>query len=146
MRRNLNIETITKELVERIANNSEVLEFFKKSETIEEFGIKYFQNNLVCGYDLSSTGCKDFISVLVDEYEGNRHVTDQSISMTYKVQIIVSHEDKSLLDRLSMLIGDIVTEAYPNRGGYCNCSTMIDMGNNYARIINFTLFSTRTDS
>ena len=68
MRRNLNIETITKELVERIANNSEVLEFFKKSETIEEFGIKYFQNNLVCGYDLSSTGCKDFISVLASSF------------------------------------------------------------------------------
>lgn len=145
MRKDLNIETITKELVGGISNNSEVLEFFKKSETIEEFGIKYFQNTCMWLWSFT-TGCKDFISVLVDEYEGNRHVTDQSISMTYKVQIIVSHEDKSLLDRLSMLIGDIVTEAYPNRGGYCNCSTMTDMGNNYARIINFTLFSTRTDS
>ena len=125
MRRNLNIEIIKTELVEKIANNSEVLEFFKNTWEAKEHGIEYFQNKLVCGYDLSSTGCKDFISVLVDEYEGNRHVTDRSISMTYKVQIIVSHEDKSLLDRLSMLIGDIVREVYPNRSGYSNCSTIL---------------------
>lgn len=134
MTKEVGIENIKKELINKISNNSEILEIFRRYEYskdngkyLMEYGDSFIKDNYI--YD-HYVGRADFISVEVDE---NEHPLCKEIRKYYDVSIIVSLTDTSELDRVSVLLGDIATELYPDRYNYSNHSHIIEKQGVYGK-------------
>lgn len=129
MTKELSIENIKKELIDKISNNEEVLEIFRKHEyskddgkCLREYGDSFIKDNYIFNYEVSNI--VDFISVEVDENE--RYVVERSGYETwYVVTIAMALTNASELDRLSMLLRSIVTELYPDKRDYSNIASLI---------------------
>ncbi len=151
MTKELSIENIKKELIDKISNNSDILEVFRKREYskykdkyIKEYGDSYIKDNYIFEHYVSDLA--DYVSVEVDENEypiyGNNK---KEIRKSYKVSILVTLTDTSELDRVSVLLGDMVTELYPDRYNYGNRSYIIEKQSVYGkftqpeRVITFTI-------
>lgn len=131
MTKELSIEKIKKKLIDKISNNSDILEVFRKREYskykdkyIKEYGDSYIKDNYIFDHHVSDLA--DYISVEVDENEysvyGN---SKKEIRKSYKVSILVTLTDTSELDRVSVLLGDMATELYPDRYNYRNYSYIV---------------------
>lgn len=131
MTKELSIENIKKELIDKISNNTVILEIFRKHEYLKdegkflrEYGDSFIKDNYIFDHYVSDLA--DYISIEVDENEypiyGN---SKKEIRKSYKVSILVTLTDTSELDRLSILLGDIATELYPDRYNYNNRSHTI---------------------
>lgn len=139
MTKELSIENIKKELIDKISNNSDILEVFRKREYskykdkyIKEYGDSYIKDNYIFDHYVSDLA--DYISVEVDENEytiyGN---SKKEIRKSYKVSILVTLTDTSELDRVSVLLGDMATELYPDRYNYGNHSYIIKKQSVYGK-------------
>lgn len=120
MTKELSIEKIKKKLIDKISNNSDILEVFRKREYskykdkyIKEYGDSYIKDNYIFDHHVSDLA--DYISVEVDENEysvyGN---SKKEIRKSYKVSILVTLTDTSELDRVSVLLGDISSGSREN--------------------------------
>lgn len=128
MTKELSIENIKKALIDKISNNSEILEYFEncirssgQENYLKEYGTKAIKDNYIYDYDVSCNGYKDFISVQVDEeeciYYGHNK---KEVKTYYSVSIVTLLTNTNMLDSLSMLLGKIVAELYPDRDNYSN--------------------------
>lgn len=112
MTKELSIENIKKELIDKISNNSDILEYFENylhgekshKHCLKEYGMKYIKDNFIFANDMSILGYDNFVAVEVNEDEGY-----------YRVNIIVTLEEYKDIDRISVLLGKIATELYPDR-------------------------------
>ena len=131
MTKELSIENIKKELISKISNNSEILEVFRKREyskdegkCLREYGDSFIKDNYI--FDHYVLDFADYISVEVAENEypiyGN---SKKEIRKSYNVSILVTLTDTSELDRISVLLGDMATELYPDRYNYRNYSYIV---------------------
>ena len=127
MTKELSIENIKKKLIDKISNYSDILEIFRKHEYskdggkyLREYGDSFIKDNYIFNHHVSDLA--DYISVEVDEDE---YLINEDIRKSYDVSIWVSLTDTSELDRLSVLLGDIATELYPDRCNYGNHSHII---------------------
>lgn len=113
MTKELSIENIKKELINKISNNSEILEVFRKREyskdegkCLREYGDSFIKDNYI--FDHYVLDLADYISVEVAENEypiyGN---SKKEIRKSYNVSILVTLTDTSELDRISVLLGDL---------------------------------------
>ena len=66
--------------------------------------MKYIKDNFIFANDMSILGYDNFVAVEVNEDEGY-----------YRVNIIVTLEEYKDIDRISVLLGKIATELYPDR-------------------------------
>lgn len=139
MTKELSIENIKKELIDKISNNSDILEYFRKREyskdegkCLREYGDSFIKDNYI--FDHHVLDLADYISVEVDENEyliyGN---SKKEIRKSYNVSILVSLTDTSEVDRLSVLLGDMATELYPDRYNYGNHSHIIEKQSVYGK-------------
>lgn len=147
MTKELSIENIKTELIDNISNNAEILEYFtnylrarEKENYLKEYGTKYIKDNYIFSYDMSSSAYGSFIAVEVNEEEGTGFdglSLKTYAKMYYRVNIIVALEDGKALDKISVLLGKIATELYPDRFSYKN--TVYDIEYSHARAIQFTI-------
>ena len=139
MTKELSIENIKKELINKISNNSDILEVFRKREyskdegkCLREYGDNFIKDNYIFNHHVSDLA--DYISVEVDENEyliyGN---SKKEIRKSYKVSILVTLTDTSELDRISVILGDMATELYPDRYNYGNRSYIIEKQSVYGK-------------
>lgn len=139
MTKELSIENIKKELIDKISNNEEVLEIFRKHEyskdegkCLREYGDSFIKENYIFNHEISDLA--DFISVEVDENE--HYVCERSGYETwYVVTIAMALTNASELDRLSMLLRSIVTELYPNKCDYSNIASLIKIRGGFGDFI-----------
>lgn len=144
MTKELSIEKIKKELIDKISNNSEILEYFENylqgeeyhKHCLKEYGMKYIKDNFIFANDMSVFGYDNFISVEVNEEEGTGL---DGIKMYYRVNIVVTLEDYKDIDRISVLLGKIATELYPDRFSYKNTVYSYEGKKQLIRTVHFTI-------
>lgn len=145
MTKELSIENIKTELINKISNNAEILEYFTnylrakdRENYLKEYGTKYIRDNYFFHYDMSTSAYGNFIAVEVNEEEGTGFDGVKTyVKMYYRVNIMVTLEDGKALDKISILLGKIATELYPNRFSYKN--TVYDIKYSHARVVQFTI-------
>lgn len=150
MTKELSIEKIKKELIDNISNNSEILEYFENylqgeeyhKHCLKEYGMKYIKDNFIFANDMSMSDNCNFISVEVNEEEGT---SLDGIKMYYRVIIMVTLEDYKDIDTISVFLGKIATELYPDRFSYKNTvyyhknRKQFENRKQLARVIKFTV-------
>lgn len=144
MTKELSIEKIKKELIDKISNNSEILEYFENylqgeeyhKHCLKEYGMKYIKDNFIFANDMSVFGYDNFISVEVNEEEGTGL---DGVKMYYRVNIMVTLEDYKDIDRISVLLGKIATELYPDRFSYKNTVYSYEGKKQLIRTVHFTI-------
>lgn len=144
MTKELSIEKIKKELINNISNNSEILEYFENylqgeeyhKHCLKEYGMKYIKDNFIFANDMSVLGYDNFIAVEVNEKEGTGL---DGVKMYYRVNIIVTLEDYKDIDRISVLLGKIATELYPDRFSYKNTVYSYEGKKQLIRVVQFTI-------
>ena len=132
MTKELSIENIKKELIDKISNNSDILEYFENylcangsANSLREYGTKCIKDNFIFTYDKS---CESdfYISIEVNEQEYTTYGrNDKKVVKSYGVIITIALEDNDR-DKISTLIGEIVTELYPDRYNYKNLNYVLD--------------------
>lgn len=129
MTKELSIENIKKELIDKISNNEEVLEYFENhyhknvaNDILKQYGIKAIMKDIfIFAHDISASNMDMFISVEANEEEVYTLTTSGREAKTlYKVNIMVALENNYDLDKMSVLLGQIATELYPDRYDYKN--------------------------
>ena len=144
MTKELSIKKIKKELIDNISNNSEILEYFENylhdeefhKHCLKEYGMKYIKDNFIFANDMSVLGYDNFIAVEVNEKEGTGL---DGVKMYYRVNIIVTLEDYKDIDRISVLLGKIATELYPDRFSYKNTVYSYEGKKQLIRVVQFTI-------
>lgn len=144
MTKELSIENIKKELINKISNNSEILEYFenhlcddhkKMTRYLREYGTKYIKDNCIVPYDMSMSGYCNFITVEVTEDE---MVIYEKTEKHYTITIMVNLEDKNAMGVISVILGNIATELYPDRSNYRNIVSSIE-DRQLVRVVQFTI-------
>ena len=144
MTKELSIENIKKELINKISNNSEILEYFENylrgeefhKQSLKEYGMKYIKDNFIFANDMSVFGYDNFISVEVTE---NELLICGNIEKCYNVNIMVTLEECKDIDRISVLLGKIATELYPDRSNYRNTVYSYEGKKQLIRVVQFTI-------
>ena len=144
MTKELSIEKIKKELIDKISNNSDILEYFENylhgeeshKHCLKEYGMKYIKDNFIFANDMSVLGYDNFIAVEVNEEEGTGL---DGVKMYYRVNIIVTLEDYKDIDRISVLLGKIATELYLDRFSYKNTVCSYEGKKQLIRVVQFTI-------
>lgn len=144
MTKELSIENIKKELIDKISNNSDILEYFENylqgeefhKHCLKEYGMKYIKDNFIFANDMSVFGYDNFISVEVTE---NELLICGNIEKCYNVNIIVTFEDCKDIDTISIILGNIATELYPDRSNYRNTVYSYEGKKQLIRVVQFTI-------
>lgn len=141
MTKELSIENIKKELIDKISNNSDILEYFENylqshKHCLKEYGMKYIKDNFIFANDMSVFGYDNFISVEVTE---NELLICGNIEKCYNVNIIVTFEDCKDIDTISIILGNIATELYPDRSNYRNTVYSYEGIKQLIRAVQFTI-------
>ena len=115
MTKELSIENIKKELIDKISNNEEVLEYFEEhyrengaNDILKRYGTKVIKDNFIFAHDMSVSNMDMFTT------------SGREVKTLYKVNIMVALEKDNDLDKMAMLLGKIATELYPDRCDYKN--------------------------
>ncbi|UMY98898.1 hypothetical protein H8S51_011275 [Roseburia rectibacter] len=141
MTKELSIENIKKELIDKISNNSDILEYFENylqshKHCLKEYGMKYIKDNFIFANDMSVFEYDNFISVEVTE---NELLICGNIEKCYNVNIIVTFEDCKDIDTISIILGNIATELYPDRSNYKNTVYSYEGKKQLIRVVQFTI-------
>lgn len=141
MTKELSIENIKKELIDKISNNSDILEYFENylqshKHCLKEYGMKYIKDNFIFANDMSVFEYDNFISVVVTE---NELLICGNIEKCYNVNIIVTFEDCKDIDTISIILGNIATELYPDRSNYKNTVYSYEGKKQLIRVVQFTI-------
>lgn len=156
MAKELSIKTIKKELIDKISNNEKILEYFENVEKqiqdgawIKKYGMNYVKNDYIYDHDVSCNSFGDFISVEVCEYEEDLCETKKryySVTIMVAVSKDNTIQEENTLDELSVLLGNIATELYPDRKTYSNKAVVMERidclrekFNQPVRVIQFTI-------
>ena len=141
MTKELSIENIKKELIDKISNNSDSVEDFENDlqshkHCLKEYGMKYIKDNFIFANDMSVFEYDNFISVEVTE---NELLICGNIEKCYNVNIIVTFGDCKDIDTISIILGNIATELYPDRSNYKNTVYSYEGKKQLIRVVQFTI-------
>lgn len=118
MVKELSIESIKKDIIDKLLNDLDILNHFKKyTERRYNVPISKFLNLFIFDCDASNVG-EDYISVEVAEYEMNRLIN--SDCKRYIVSIKMSLKMESDICKMATTISNIVNGLYPERTDYSN--------------------------
>lgn len=114
MEKKLSIETIKKEIIDKLASDNKVLEYFLQDirEDDKNYDISHVYGDFIFDYD-SGNNKGSYIAVEVAEYEIHNLVT--SPRMKYVVSIKLGLKHKENLDKFASVIKDIVLKLFPDR-------------------------------
>lgn len=118
MAKELSIESIKKEIIEKLMNNMEVLKYLKADKKVADgVNLEKFYNNFIFDHD-SSHAYGDYISVEVSEYDS--HGAINIGDMVYMVTIKMGLKEEENVCAMSAVITDIVNKLYPDRKKFSN--------------------------
>ncbi len=118
MERELSIKNIKTEIVEKIINNMEILQYLDAEGLINEgYTIPKLYNNLIYDYDMECVGC-NYISIEVAE--SDKSVVAKIGDKKYTVIIKMGLVDEEKVCDMSSVIADIVEKLYPDRKKFSN--------------------------
>lgn len=117
MVKELSIESIKRDIVDKLLNDLDILNHFKKYTKGYNITIPNFLNSLIFDYD-TTEHAGDYISVEVAEYEINRLIN--SDCKRYIVSIKMSLDRESDICKMATTISNIVNRLYPERTDYSN--------------------------
>lgn len=146
MTKELSIENIKKELIDKLMNSVEVLKYLEADEWMKKFGvqIKDLYNNMFYDYGFNN-GYENFVSVEVGEQEIWRY--SDGTHTIYTITIIL-HTRIEYLDMIASTVKDIVSDLFPSRKEYKNqpyifeksfCGNVCNKYNCYSRMISFNV-------
>lgn len=144
MTKELSIESIKKEIIDKLINNMDLLKYLEADKKVSE-GMKLndLYNSCIFDYD-SSCACGDYISVEVAEYDTPRAVN--TTDRTYRVNIKMGLKNEENICAMSKVITDIVNKLYPCRKRFSNMPFVtVDncvSVNNYGYTTNYPVFNT----
>lgn len=144
MTKELSIESIKKEIINKLMNNMEVLKYLEADTKIAEgTRLEQFYNNYIFDYDLSYVS-GDYITVEVSEYDSHRAINIGD--MAYMVTIKMGLKKEENVCAMSIVITDIVNKLYPDRKKFSNVPFItVDNGvsvNNYGCTSSYPIFNT----
>ena len=116
MTNELSIKGIKKEIIDKLMNNMDVLNYFKKY-TAEGFTIQKLYDNFIFDYD-SSAVPEDYITVEVLEFDSDFKVN--TADKKYQVVIKMGLEKEENICDMAAKIVEIVEELYPDKKKFTN--------------------------
>ena len=116
MTNELSIKGIKKEIIDKLMNNMDVLNYFKKY-TAEGFTISKLYNNFIFDYDSSGVP-EDYITVEVSELDSNikATITDKKYVVVIKMSL---EKEENVCDMASKIV-EIIEELYPDKKKFTN--------------------------
>jgi len=118
MTNELSIKSIKTEIVEKLINNMEILQYPKAERLIDEgYTIPKLHNNLIYDYDMECVGY-NYISVEVTE--SDKPTATKTGDKKYTVIIKMGLVDEEKVCDLSSVVTDIVDKLYPTRKRFNN--------------------------
>lgn len=114
MTNELSIKGIKKEIIDKLMNNMDVLNYFKKY-TAEGFTISKLYNNFIFDYDSSSVP-EDYITVEVSEFDSKVNATDKKYQVVIKMGL---EKEENICDMASKIV-EIIEELYPGKKRFSN--------------------------
>lgn len=117
MNKELNIENIKKELMDKLLNNVHIINFFR--EHIERYTvpISKLYNNFIFDY-ASSRAVGDYIAVDVAEYDSPTATTTEDRRYVVTIKMGLKREEN--VCEMSKVITDIINSLYPDRKNFSN--------------------------
>ena len=112
MTKELSIKDIKKAIIDKLKNNREILNYFKKYWDRLGLSPNEIYSSLIYDYDKSNKG-SDYITVEVAEYETSKTMVNDNKS--YHVCIKMGLCDEEYLDDMASKVKDIIVELFPNR-------------------------------
>lgn len=118
MAKELSIESIKKEIIDKLMNNMEVLKYLEADKkVIDGTKLEQFHNCFIFDHD-SSHAWGDYIAVDVSEYDSHRAINFGD--MTYMVTIKMGLKEEKNVCAMSIVVTDIINELYPDRKKFSN--------------------------
>lgn len=116
MTNELSIKGIKKEIIDKLMNNMDVLNYFKKY-TAEGFTISKLYNNFIFDYDSSGVP-EDYITVEVLEFDVDFKVntTDKKYQVVIKMGL---EKEENVCDMASKIV-EVIEELYPDKKKFIN--------------------------
>lgn len=116
MQKELNIKNIKKEIVDKLMNNMEILQYLEAETLINEgYTIPKLYNNLIYDYDVEGVNV-NYISVEVAEADRTATIKDKKYTVIIKMGLV----DEEKVSDMSSIVTDIVEKLYPDREKFSN--------------------------
>ena len=117
MTKELSIESIKKEIIDKLMNNMDILNYFKEYTESKGFTISKLYDNFIFDYDSSSVP-NDYITVEVSEFNSDRSIntTDKKYQVVIKMGL---QKEKYVCDMATKIV-DIIEELYPYKKKFSN--------------------------
>lgn len=118
MTKELSIEKIKKELIDKLLNNMDILKYLNAERLLNEgYKISNLHNNLIYDYDIPDIE-GNYIAVEVAEYTNtlNTNASNQKYTVSIKMGLV----DRECLDSLAAVVKNIITELYPHKKRFSN--------------------------
>ena len=113
MTKELSIESIKKELIDKLLNNMDILKYLEAERLLKEgYKISNLYNNLIYDYDIPDIE-GNHIAVEVAEYTN-------ALNRKYTVSIKMGLINEKYLGGLASVIKKIITELYPHNKRFSN--------------------------
>ncbi len=152
MTKELSIENIKKEIMDKLMNNMEVLKYLEVERFLNEgYKIENLYNNFIFDYD-SSHATGDYITVEVSEYDSQigTNVNDKRYVVTIKMGL----KREENVCNMASVITDIVDKIYPDRKRFSNvpfkivdnCLSVNDYGYSPAPIVHMISLEDKRES
>ncbi len=139
MERELNIKSIKTEIVEKLMNNMEILQYLKTERLIDEgYTIPKLHNNLIYDYDVECVG-SNYISVEVTESDKSvaTKIGDKKYTVVIKMGLVA---EEKVCD-MSSIVTDIVEKLYPDRKRFSNVAYRVIENNISAETYDYPMFT-----
>lgn len=118
MTKELSIKGIKAEIIEKLMNNMDILQYLEVEKFIDEgYTISKLYNNLIYDYGVEYVGC-NYISVEVAEFDSPVAINIGNKKYTVVIKMGLVNERK--VCDLSSIITDIVNKLYPDRKRFSN--------------------------
>ena len=118
MTKELSIESIKKEIIDKMMNNMDILNCLNCEKFVNEgYKISDLYNNVIFDYDASNDVMSDYIAVEVVEHE---YLSGSKYIVMIKFGLNTNDSDKRNLDKISLTLKNIINDLYPDRKKFSN--------------------------
>lgn len=115
MTKELSIKSIKKEIIDKLMNKMDILNYFEKYTELEDLKISQLYNTFIYDYDSSSVP-EDYITVEVSEFDSKVNTTGKKYQVVIKMGL---EKEENICDMASKIV-EIIEELYPGKKRFSN--------------------------
>lgn len=115
MTKELSIKSIKKEIIDKLMNKMDILNYFEKYTELADLKISQLYNTFIFDYDSSSVS-EDYITVEVSEFDSKVNTTDKKYQVVIKMGL---EKEENICDMASKIV-EIIEELYPGKKRFSN--------------------------